>query len=48
VSQNPDRFYGYHERIEQNRGAQAGYQRAEAFVVLREKLPKPYLVKPIQ
>jgi LmbE family N-acetylglucosaminyl deacetylase len=41
--QNPDRFYPYHEAMEQKRGAEACCLRAEAFVVVREKLPKPYL-----
>jgi LmbE family N-acetylglucosaminyl deacetylase len=42
-SQRPDRFYPYHEEIEKQRGSEANFERAEAFVVVREKLPKPYL-----
>lgn len=42
-SQGPDRFYPYHEEMEKRRGQEANLERAEAFVVLREKLPKPYL-----
>ena len=42
-SQRPDRFYPYHEEMEKRRGSEANCERAEAFVVLREKLPKPYL-----
>lgn len=41
--QNPDRFYPYHETMEKQRGSEAQVPRAEAFVVVREKLPKPYL-----
>lgn len=41
--QKPDRFYPYHERMEKARGSEAQLARAEAFVVVREKLPKPYL-----
>lgn len=43
VCQNPDRFYPYHVKMEQERGSEAGVKRAEAFVVVREKLPKPCL-----
>jgi LmbE family N-acetylglucosaminyl deacetylase len=43
VCQNPDRFYPYHETMERERGSEAQLFRAEAFVVVREKLPKPYL-----
>jgi LmbE family N-acetylglucosaminyl deacetylase len=43
VCQNPDRFYPYHAKMEQERGSEAQLERAEAFVVVREKLPKPYL-----
>ncbi len=43
VCQNPDRFYPYHVKMEQQRGLEAHLKRAEAFVVVREKLPKPYL-----
>jgi N-acetylglucosamine malate deacetylase 1 len=43
VCQNPDRFYPYHARMEQERGAEAQFKRAEAFVVVREKLPRPCL-----
>ncbi len=43
VCQKPDRFYPYHETMERERGSEAQLQRAEAFVVLREKLPKPCL-----
>jgi LmbE family N-acetylglucosaminyl deacetylase len=42
-SQGPDRFYPYHEEMEKRRGEEANFERAEAFVVVREKLPKPYL-----
>ncbi len=41
--QNPDRFYPYHEKMERERGSEAQLARAEAFVVVREKLPKPCL-----
>lgn len=41
--QNPDRFYSYHETMEKERGSAARLSRAEAFVVVCEKLPKPYL-----
>ena len=43
VCQNPDRFYPYHVKMEQERGSEAQLKRAEAFVVVREKLPKPCL-----
>jgi LmbE family N-acetylglucosaminyl deacetylase len=43
VCQNPDRFYPYHAKMEQERGSEAQFDRAEAFVVVREKLPKPCL-----
>ncbi|MBV8867037.1 MAG: PIG-L family deacetylase [Acidobacteriaceae bacterium] len=43
VCQNPDRFYPYHEKMEKERGSEANFSRAEAFVVVREKLPKPCL-----
>ncbi len=43
VCQNPDRFYPYHEKMEKERGCEAQLSRAEAFVVVREKLPKPCL-----
>ncbi|MBV8812152.1 MAG: PIG-L family deacetylase [Acidobacteriaceae bacterium] len=43
VCQNPDRFYPYHEEMERERGSQAHLPRAEAFVVVRERLPKPFL-----
>jgi LmbE family N-acetylglucosaminyl deacetylase len=42
-SQNPNRFYPYHVEIEKQRGAEADSERAEAFVVVREKWPKPLL-----
>jgi LmbE family N-acetylglucosaminyl deacetylase len=42
-SQTPSRFYPYHEEMEKRRGTESNLERAEAFVVLREKLPKPYL-----
>lgn len=41
VCQNPDRFYPYHETMERERGSEARLARAEAFVVVRERLPKP-------
>jgi LmbE family N-acetylglucosaminyl deacetylase len=41
VCQKPDRFYPYHEAMEKERGSEAQAFRAEAFVVVREKLPKP-------
>jgi LmbE family N-acetylglucosaminyl deacetylase len=41
VCQNPDRFYPYHETMEKERGSEAHIERAEAFVVVRERLPKP-------
>ena len=43
VCQNPDRFYPYHAKMEEERGSEAKCDRAEAFVVVREKLPKPCL-----
>lgn len=43
VCQNPDRFYPYHAKMEQERGSEANLKRAEAFVVVQEKLPKPCL-----
>ncbi|MBV9081641.1 MAG: PIG-L family deacetylase [Acidobacteriaceae bacterium] len=43
VCQKPERFYPYHEKMEKERGSVARHDRAEAFVVVREKLPKPYL-----
>jgi LmbE family N-acetylglucosaminyl deacetylase len=43
VCQNPDRFYPYHERMERERASEAQLEKAEAFVVVREKLPKPCL-----
>ena len=43
VCQNPDRFYPYHETMEKQRGLEAYLPRAEAFMVVREKLPKPYI-----
>ena len=43
VCQNPDLFYPYHEKMEQERGSEAQFERAEAFVIVREKLPKPCL-----
>ena len=43
VCQNPDRFYPYHLKMEQERGSEADFKRAEAFVVVQEKLPKPCL-----
>lgn len=42
-SQNPDRFYPYHAEMEKQRGQQAGCDRAEAFFVVRERMPKPLL-----
>ena len=42
-SQNPGRFYPYHAAMEKQRGAEAACERAEAFVVVREKSPKPIL-----
>jgi LmbE family N-acetylglucosaminyl deacetylase len=41
--QNPGRFYPYHEKMEMERGSEASLSRAEAFVVVRERLPKPCL-----
>jgi LmbE family N-acetylglucosaminyl deacetylase len=43
ICQNPDRFYPYHVKMEQERGSEAQFKRAEAFVVVREKLPRPCL-----
>jgi len=43
LCQNPIRFYPYHETMEKERGLEARFARAEAFVVVREKLPKPYI-----
>lgn len=41
-SQRPDRFYPYHEEMEKRRGAEASVGRAEAFFVVRKRLPQPY------
>ena len=41
--QNPDRFYPYHERMEKERGSTVRMDRAEAFVIVRERLPKPLI-----
>lgn len=41
-SQRPGRFYPYHEEMEKRRGEQSEIERAEAFFVVRKKLPKPY------
>ena len=41
-SQRPARFYPYHEEMEKRRGAQAEINRAEAFFMVRKKLPQPY------
>ena len=41
--QNPDRFYPYHARMETERASEAQLERAEAFVIVRERLPKPCL-----
>lgn len=38
-SQKPDRFYPYHVEIEKQRGAEGEFERAEGFVVVREKYP---------
>jgi LmbE family N-acetylglucosaminyl deacetylase len=43
TSQRPDRFVPYHDEMEKSRGREANLDRAEAFFVVREKLPKPYL-----
>ncbi|MBV8071832.1 MAG: PIG-L family deacetylase [Acidobacteriaceae bacterium] len=43
ASQAPDRFYSYHEEMERRRGSEARTLRAEAFMVMREKWPKPFL-----
>jgi LmbE family N-acetylglucosaminyl deacetylase len=43
VCQNPDRFYPYHLKMEQERGSEVRLERAEAFVIVRERLPKPCL-----
>lgn len=42
ASQGPGRFYPYHEEMEKRRGAQSAAERAEAFFVVRKKLPQPY------
>jgi N-acetylglucosamine malate deacetylase 1 len=42
VSQRPNRFYPYHAEMEKRRGAEADLPRAEAFFVVREKVPQPY------
>ncbi len=44
VSQNPARFHPYHDYLEDLRGKEGGFDAAEAFVVLREKWPKPFAV----
>jgi N-acetylglucosamine malate deacetylase 1 len=41
-SQRPARFYPYHEEMEKRRGTEAAVARAEAFFVVRKKLPQPY------
>jgi LmbE family N-acetylglucosaminyl deacetylase len=41
LCQDPTRFYPYHETMEKERGLEARFTRAEAFVVVREKLAKP-------
>lgn len=41
-SQGPGRFYPYHEEMEKRRGVQSDVGRAEAFFVVRKKLPQPY------
>jgi LmbE family N-acetylglucosaminyl deacetylase len=41
-SQGPGRFYPYHEEMEKRRGEQAEVDRAEAFFVVRKKVPQPY------
>jgi LmbE family N-acetylglucosaminyl deacetylase len=41
-SQGPGRFYPYHQEMEKRRGAEAQVGRAEAFFVVRKKLPQPY------
>ncbi|MBV8731108.1 MAG: PIG-L family deacetylase [Acidobacteriia bacterium] len=43
VCQNPDRFYPYHARMERERASEVQLAKAEAFVIVREKLPKPCL-----
>lgn len=43
LCQNPTRFYPYHETIEKERGVEARLARAEAFVVVREKLSQPHI-----
>ncbi len=42
TSQNPARFHPYHDHLEEIRGQEGGFDSAEAFVVLREKWPKPF------
>jgi LmbE family N-acetylglucosaminyl deacetylase len=44
TSQNPAQFHPYHDHLEGLRGKEMGVDCAEAFVVLREKLPKPFAV----
>jgi LmbE family N-acetylglucosaminyl deacetylase len=39
VCQRPDRFYPYHVNMERQRGSEAGLARAEAFVVVRHRIP---------
>lgn len=41
-SQGPGRFYPYHAEMEKRRGSEGEFDRAEAFFVVREKLPQPY------
>ncbi|MBV9742749.1 MAG: PIG-L family deacetylase [Acidobacteriia bacterium] len=43
VCQNPDRFYPYHARMERERASEVQLAKAEAFVIVRERLPKPCL-----
>jgi len=42
-SQTPERFYPYQEEMEKRRGLEGSCERAEAFFVVRERLPKPIL-----
>lgn len=43
VSQRPDRFYPYHVAMERQRGKEADCERAEAFVVMSERSPRPLI-----
>jgi LmbE family N-acetylglucosaminyl deacetylase len=43
VCENSDRLYPYHVRMERERASEAQLEKAEAFVIVREKPPRPCL-----